>query len=156
MVDPVSVPPPSESAKRAPRPSLPSLKTRWVWQTSAKRSDPGTVSAGPTPLSSDGVWRKVVEAPESPEGPAVPPPASECVQHKAIGVPDKPDVLASIPTLSLGSTQQSKSKASAKKGRRVLEVAPNGNDLAIILVSLGFFLSAVLFAIFRVVAASHQ
>ncbi|QIF05759.1 hypothetical protein [Roseimicrobium sp. ORNL1] len=49
-----------------------------------------------------------------------------------------------------------KIKIQPRRDKTVWEAAPNGIDHAILLVGLGIFVSLVLFAIFRVMMASHQ
>jgi hypothetical protein len=46
-------------------------------------------------------------------------------------------------------------KIQPRRGKTVWEAAPNGIDHAIVLLGLGIFVALVLFAIFRVVMASH-
>ena len=149
-VAPASVP---SSSSSPPTPLPPVLRTRWVWDALPKRSDAQTAASAPTPLSSDGVWRKVVAVPERLEGLAPTPQLSHRTQRKAAGTPESVSELVPAPSLS-GGIQERESKASSRKDRRVLELAPNGNDHAILLIGLGFVVVVLLFAIFRVVVAS--
>jgi hypothetical protein len=94
-----------------------------------------------------------VVVPERTEGLAPAMPSSRSIIGKAATAAESTE--GSAPISPPADVVQKRGSSKVRRSRRVVEAAPNGNDHAIILVSLGFFVVVVVFAICRVVIASH-